>query len=633
MKEQPCDMLITAIMSSLSATTMKVLAGRLVPSLPTLLLLFYSTIPCGGFGHRDLFPPEPEDYDFNILDPNSVFGSPYGGFSRNTRSSLAALPLVMIPGGDVHEEEDHYMQVADGLGREYICRTYNQDDVSNRDLKLNSVFDPVLLKARKEEGDTGGGETMFTTEERLKAAATQILLSLNSLQHVCTQKHMGWWSYGKQIAWLRLPAIPRMYLALTNIVLKEWCFGTNIRQFHVEVSEGTQIKMSDVTHLGRFARRNIATLEQVQQDRNHRHALRLTQPMIEKSILEEELLDKFMLKLVGGEQELGVVTEWYENGDPCPDTNVRRKTTVEYRCCSPDNMQSLKPFIIYKSNPIPSDIAAVAKIDEPKTCEYRIQVCTPLLCEGMAELYENGPGVIHIGSTKPKHKSNVVPPANKKPRKDDESIRDTIDRTLEEVCLRTNTNEWWAYGAYHDISRLCFFRWYLSPYLICFSAEFCHGEHIRQFHEGNVFDPVSGITSRQIESQYFLGYYDEETAEDFPDEDEIKYVVNMTEVQANSKKKNRQRGSGAYFYQEYIDGQECDGSDPDVRTKAGIKRATTVRFFCGPKYEIASVNEDSTCHYVMDVTVPDLCEHPLFQAPEDRKQIIKCSPLLREDSL
>ena len=53
----------------------------------------------------------------------------------------------------------------------------------------------------------------------------------------------------------------------------------------------------------------------------------------------------------------------------------------------------------------------------------------------------------------------------------------------------------------------------------------------------------------------------------------------------------------------------------------------TIRYSCGKKYELVRVNEDTTCHYVFDVTVPALCGHPLFKAEMARTQVVKCLPV------
>jgi len=108
-----------------------------------------------------------------------------------------------------------------------------------------------------------------------------------------------------------------------------------------------------------------------------------------------------------------------------------------------------------------------------------------------------------------------------------------------------------------------------------------------------------------------------------------------------SEKKNNKRsgpsasagGNGAYFYQEYTKGDVCDQVDvTDSAIKAGefgeggIERAITVRYSCNSELMV-SVKEDSTCHYVIDVTVPTLCHHPLFKAPVSKTQVVKCLPI------
>jgi hypothetical protein len=39
-----------------------------------------------------------------------------------------------------------------------------------------------------------------------------------------------------------------------------------------------------------------------------------------------------------------------------------------------------------------------------------------------------------------------------------------------------------------------------------------------------------------------------------------------------------------------------------------------------------TVKEDSTCYYIVKVSIPALCTHPLFQAPISKKQVVKCLP-------
>ncbi len=61
---------------------------------------------------------------------------------------------------------------------------------------------------------------------------------------------------------------------------------------------------------------------------------------------------------------------------------------------------------------------------------------------------------------------------------------------------------------------------------------------------------------------------------------------------------------------------------------ASVERSSTVRFMCGNRRELVDdVKEDSTCHYILDVTVPELCHHELFWAEVTKKQIVECLPV------
>ena len=91
-------------------------------------------------------------------------------------------------------------------------------------------------------------------------------------------------------------------------------------------------------------------------------------------------------------------------------------------------------------------------------------------------------------------------------------------------------------------------------------------------------------------------------------------------------------GSGAYYEIEYTGGDVCDHTDVTdsaivagsaIGTSGGVERSSSVRFYCGEMYDVA-VHEDSTCHYIVQVKVPALCQHRLFRAPSAKKQVIKC---------
>ena len=86
-------------------------------------------------------------------------------------------------------------------------------------------------------------------------------------------------------------------------------------------------------------------------------------------------------------------------------------------------------------------------------------------------------------------------------------------------------------------------------------------------------------------------------------------------------------GNGAYFVEEYQYGTPCSGDDVDMDIR-GVERSSTVRYFCGPKLELVEIKEDRTCHYIVDISVPDLCDNQHFLVTNDVKgQVVKCLPL------
>jgi len=172
-------------------------------------------------------------------------------------------------------------------------------------------------------------------------------------------------------------------------------------------------------------------------------------------------------------------------------------------------------------------------------------------------------------------------------------------------CMQTGTGGWWLY-------------------------ELCPGRHIRQFHEVTLLDRITGVPRAEVESEHILGVYN--PMDDLVEkEDEWQHVVN--ETAATTGASSGSRGNGAYYAQEYTSGEVCDHEDvTDSAIKAGefgeghIERATTVRYSCGSQLGM-TVKEDSTCHYVVDVTMPVLCGHPFFKAPVSKRQVVKCLPV------
>jgi len=151
------------------------------------------------------------------------------------------------------------------------------------------------------------------------------------------------------------------------------------------------------------------------------------------------------------------------------------------------------------------------------------------------------------------------------------------------------------------------------------------------------------LAKQKIETEHFLGIYEGggNGLDDYPDSDEYKHVFNATDgassgagKAASAGSKNARGGNGAFYVQEYMHGDVCDHADvAESVIKGGnvvhgsVERASRVRFSCGKRWELIDIKEDSTCHYVLDVTVPELCQHALFKAPVTKTQVVKCLPV------
>ena len=111
--------------------------------------------------HHEYLFPENDEYDPFILDATHMYGSPMGGFSRATKSRLASRPLKLPfrPAQEDNEEdsavasEAHFWEIADGIGRRYVCRIFDEDEVELTSLSQDSLFDPPVFRLAVEVED------------------------------------------------------------------------------------------------------------------------------------------------------------------------------------------------------------------------------------------------------------------------------------------------------------------------------------------------------------------------------------------------------------------------------------------------------------------------------------------------
>ncbi|XP_034545337.1 protein OS-9 [Notolabrus celidotus] len=150
-------------------------------------------------------------------------------------------------------------------------------------------------------------------------------------------------------------------------------------------------------------------------------------------------------------------------------------------------------------------------------------------------------------------------------------IPDLLNPMHSNQCL-VKTKDWWTY-------------------------EFCHGQHIRQYH----------LEDTEIKGDIlFLGYYESE--------------FDWSNETAKASKQHRLK---RYHSQSYINGSKCDLN--------GSPRETEVRFLCeeGASDYIARVDEPQSCRYVLTVHTSRTCQHPFLKPPSTAKpQGIVCQPAL-----
>ncbi|CAG8526345.1 3779_t:CDS:2, partial [Ambispora leptoticha] len=152
--------------------------------------------------------------------------------------------------------------------------------------------------------------------------------------------------------------------------------------------------------------------------------------------------------------------------------------------------------------------------------------------------------------------------------------------------------------------------------------EYCHLNHIRQYHQileagGQMYieDPNA--------ASYYLGRYDPKQATLPPSEKVGKqgqYTQEQvaTEVQASGQKK--------YLVLRWSDGTTCD--------LTGKPRRVEIQFHCSHQTRedhIALIKETNTCHYLVVIHTPRLCRDPAFQSKSSSKiNPIECNPVVSD---
>jgi len=256
--------------------------------------------------------------------------------------------------------------------------------------------------------------------------ADQIINALEQLRGFCSQLHLGWWSY-------------------------EWCHEYQVRQFHVDVSadataaDGRKYEIQHVTTIGHFqgkteiinprgiydgtVKKGTSTmyiLDKTGMSRQYSSVIHgpeedeeYSQPFYDggqdmKSVMPNRLRNELLKYKTEQHQRLGnsggIVRQQFEHGDMCEEVGILRQVSVEYRCCTEDEIShwlkaKRKPTDAYSSQ-VP--LAVLVSVQEDETCVYRAKVCTPVLCpESLTTQEEVASAPLTPGKPTPQQQDNT----------------------------------------------------------------------------------------------------------------------------------------------------------------------------------------------------------------------------------
>mmetsp|Transcript_8142 Transcript_8142/g.9897 ORF Transcript_8142/g.9897 Transcript_8142/m.9897 type:complete len:211 (+) Transcript_8142:626-1258(+) len=127
------------------------------------------------------------------------------------------------------------------------------------------------------------------------------------------------------------------------------------------------------------------------------------------------------------------------------------------------------------------------------------------------------------------------------------------------------------------------------------SFEFCFKRHARQFHLEA--ETKNGKRTMNTVADFSLGYF-------IDDERTQLTLVNQEQNLPPGFSIPGSEGEPRIEF-EYINGTPCD-------LELSEPRASTIRITCGETNSLVSVVEDYSCHYILTVTTPAICKHPVF---------------------
>ena len=171
--------------------------------------------------------------------------------------------------------------------------------------------------------------------------------------------------------------------------------------------------------------------------------------------------------------------------------------------------------------------------------------------------------------------------------------------------------------------------------------EFCYQKSVRQFHQEKVAATANKPESTKVTQDYTLGAFSLDkragtasassaaasttpaTSGGGASSDEASGAAAGKAAAAADELREDAKTRKKYWSQLYTNGTKCD--------MTGRPRETEVRLQCSPGEPsfLASIEEVSTCRYLLHFSTNLLCKHPGFAADQNKEvtQAVQCEPL------
>jgi hypothetical protein len=244
------------------------------------------------------------------------------------------------------------------------------------------------------------------------------------------------------------------------------------------------------------------------------------------------------------------------------------------------------------------------QIRETKTCNYQIDLCTPLLCEEIQH-------ADHPDKLKPL------------------TLLEFADQ-FRHVCSKRQEN-WWNYeacfGGFEDESspstKMSMSKAGKNDVVMGKNKPQEKFQGIRQFHVETILsktDKANEMLQKQVvQAEFVLG---RPPLRIYKNESALSAAVHYPTKTSASLDDN------AHSYQpklpslhlEFTDGSDCDIIE-------NVRRSSTVEITCGDRDFIEDIIEDRTCHYVIKMISKLICRVDGFSPPKKEVSELVCTPV------